>query len=234
MQKIGKFVGQALIIAFAAVIIAYTSALTFVLAARIVPDNMILQAITVILFDGAAFVWFILFISRANSVAQWGIAGLSWILSIMGVAVMAGGELAFSQSLFTVDEPEKLGFILVIAVIAAAIYNATMVYIFHLVDGEVWQSIENRIAVAAAMGEAYKTARAEIESGGNEQIKAITADLITAVTEEARQTIASKASAHRRAAQEAIILDAPVRPANARQYPADTGKALPTNPTKPR
>lgn len=230
MSKIGKFVGQILVIVFAAVIIGYTSFLTFILAGRIVPDNLILQAVTVVLFDGAAFVWFTLFLTRANSVYQWGIAAVSWVVSIVLVCIMAGGELAMSQSLFTVENPERLGFLLVIAVIGAAVYNAAMVYIFHLVDGDVLQDINKRVAVAAARAQIVSTALQSIESGQDERIQAEAEALKDSVIQEAAALLSAQAAAHRKAATEARVIDGELK----RSFSAETDAVNPTTPKNGR
>lgn len=172
MKKVFGFIGQVLVLAFAAAIIIYTTSLTFLLASKIVPENILLQAMVCILFDGAAFVWFVLFITRSNSVLQWGISALSWIVSMVGVAIMSAGELVMSQKLFNAGDPEKLGLILVVTVIVAAVYNAVMVYLFHFTDQVIINGIENSITTASAAQKVFEAARKQIEGGDNSQVQA--------------------------------------------------------------
>jgi hypothetical protein len=215
MRKIGQFIGQVLVLAFAAAIIIYTTSLTFLLAAKIVPDNIMLQAMVCILFDGAAFVWFVLFITKSNSVLQWGISALSWILSMAGVAVMAGGELLMSQKLFNIDNPEKLGLILVVTVIAAAIYNAISVYVFHFVDQNVMNHIENSISVSTAKQKIYDTARSTIEGGQSQEVQNAGYRLAAGLVNQAAAEIHQQAAKHE---HDAIrIIDSVARDAAPRQ-----------------
>ena len=248
MKKIGQFIGQVLVLAFAAAIIIYTTSLTFLLAAKIVPDNIMLQAMVCILFDGAAFVWFVLFITKSNSVLQWGISALSWILSMAGVAIMSAGELVMSQKLFNIDNPEKLGLILVVTVIAAAIYNAVMVYLFHFTDQVVINGIENSITTASAAQKVFEAARKQIEGGDNSQVQAAGRRLADGLINHSAATIMREAVKYERETTgmmeiiEGQARDIPPQPRQSaqpqRQYALDDTqpvqvKANPTTPAKP-
>lgn len=171
MKKVTGIIGQLIILIFAALVVGYTSSLTFILAARVVPDNIFLQAMTVVLFDGGALVWFVMFVTRANSIWQWALAAISWIISMAGVALMAGGELLMSQQLFEFKNQDQLGVVLVVACIAAAIYHAIAIYLFHFTDAKILNHIEDETSLASQEQAVLSAARADMESGNDPRLE---------------------------------------------------------------
>ena len=65
VKEIGAVIGKISGLVFAAAVIGYTAYLTYMLAQRLVPGNTILQAMTIVLFDIGALVWFVLFLTHA-------------------------------------------------------------------------------------------------------------------------------------------------------------------------
>lgn len=192
MNDIFKTIGKILGWVFAALVITYTTLLTFQLATRLTPGNLALQAMTVVLFDGAALTWFITFVTVARGTLQWAIAGIGFIVGLAGAIIMAGGELVLGQSLVTVDDPARLGWILVSTVIVAALVHATLIYLFHFADPEVKNRIENAQEVSKAIERAYKDARAEI----NRNVDSLTSGLLESVLHEAMQQINAATAVH--------------------------------------
>ncbi len=192
MKDIFGTAGKILGLIFAALVICYTSLLTIQLSARLTPGNTVLQFMTLVLFDGAAFVWFIQFITQAKATLQWAIAGIGFIVGLLGAVVMAGGELILGQSLVAVDDPSKIGWVLVATVILAALAHATLIYLFHFTDPETKNKIENAQEVSKALEHAYKDARAEI----SRNVDTLTAGLVESVLFEAQQQIGAATAAH--------------------------------------
>ena len=187
--KIGGFI-------FAALVITFTSWMTWLLAQRLIPDSTILQAMTLVLFDGAALVWFGTFIGNAKGTLQWAISGIGFLVGLAGAIIMAAGELILGQSLVVLEDPTTLGWILVATVIVAALAHASLVYTYHFADPAVKNRIENAQQVSKAIEKAYGDARQEIERHTQE----LTAGLRESVLYEAQQQITAATAAHIRGA----------------------------------
>ena len=196
MKDIFATIGKIGGLIFAAAVIGFTSWMTLNLAGRLIPGNTILQAMVLVLFDVGAFVWFVQFLTQARGTVQWAIAGIGFVVGIVGTVIMTAGELVLGQSLVVLDDPTKLGWILVSTVIVAALAHAVLIYAFHLVEPATLNRIENAQEVAKAVGKAYKDTRGEIERNSDE----LTAALRASVLFEAQQQIASATAAHIRGA----------------------------------
>ena len=192
MKEIGNTLGRILGLVFAALIIVYTSMLTLQLAQRLVPGNAVSQYMTLILFDGAALVWFIQFITQAKGTMQWAAAGLGFLVGLIGSITMAAGELILGQNLVTVDDPTRLGWVLVSTVIVAALAHATLVYLFHFADPVVKNRIENAQKVGSAIEAAYADARSEIDR----QREVLTRKIVDTVIFDAMEQFDAVSAAH--------------------------------------
>ena len=192
LATVGKIGG----LVFAALVIGFTSWLTWLLAKRLIPDSTVLQFMTLALFDGAALIWFIQFITQAKGTLQWAISGIGFLVGLAGAVIMAGGELILGQSLVVVEDPTTMGWVLVSTVIVAALAHASLVYAFHFTDPSVKNRIENAQQVSKAIEKAYGDARQEIERHTQE----LTAGLRESVLYEAQQQISAATAAHIRGA----------------------------------
>lgn len=194
MGAIFGVIGKILGFVFGALVIGFTAWLTYLLAARIIPDNTILQAMCVILFDGGALVWFILFLTQGKGTVQWAIAGIGFVVGLLGAVVMAGGELLLSQKLVGLEDTTQIGWILICTVIGAALCHATLTYAFHFTEPAVFNRIENAQKIANVQEKAYKSARAEIDRQADDMGK----DLAASLVYQARAELAAAALPHLR------------------------------------
>jgi hypothetical protein len=185
MKDIFGNVGKMLSFIFAALVIGYTATLTYLLAGRLVPGNLLLQLMTVALFDGAALVWFIMFITQAKGTTQWAMSLIGWVVGLIGAVIMVAGELILGQSLVAFNDPTRLGWVLITTVIIACVVHVTLVYLFHLAD----PTVRNRIEIAQKISEkverAYNDARKEIDRKQD----ALTAGLTDSIFAEAEQML---------------------------------------------
>ena len=237
MKDIFGVVVKILGLVFAAAVIGYTAYLTFLLAQRIVPDNTVLQFMTIVLFDFGAAVWFFQFIATSKSAAQWAIAGLGFAMGLGGAVVMAGGELILGQKLVVVDNLEQIGWILVSVNIAAALVHALLSYMFHLAEPSVINRIENSVKIASVQEKAFKAARAEIDRQADDMGK----DLASSLVYQARAELAAAALPHlRKGAQietqaaEAMTSGLIIPPAPRQDATPAAGLAMPRWPKRPQ
>lgn len=197
MGNIMKVVGKILMAIFFAVVIAFTSWMTLLLAQRMIPGNTILQFMTLSLFDVAAFVWFVSFVTQAKGTTQWAVSLIGFGIGIIGSVIMAAGELILGQKLVVLDDPTRLGWILIMVVIVAALAHALLTYAFHFSDPHMRNRIENEQKVAEAIEYAYKDAREQIEK----EMDNLTKDLVESVMFDARQQLSQVTAGHIRRAQ---------------------------------
>ena len=217
MKDIGLTLGKILGLLFAASVIVFTSGLTLALAQRIIPANDLLQYMCLVLFDGAAIVWFLMFITQAKGTAQWAFAGLGFLVGLIGSIIMAAGELILGQALVAIEDPTKLSWILITTIIVAALSHATLVYLFHFTAPAVKNRIETSQQISKAIEQAHSDARAEIAMHTDE----LTRPLFESVLFEARQQIAQSTAHHLRAAAklrvkndqvlDGVIVPAPIK-----------------------
>lgn len=194
MKDILGTIGKILGLCFAALVIGYTAYLTYLLAARLVPDNTILQAMTVVLFDGGALIWFTLFLTQAKGTAQWAIAGIGFAVGLVGAVIMAGGELILGQSLITLEDTTQIGWILIATTIGAALAHASLTYAFHFADPGTHNRIENAQKISKVTEQAYQNARAEIDRQAEEMGR----DLASSLIYQARAELSAAALPHLR------------------------------------
>lgn len=173
MDKVFRKLIGVIFLAFAAVVISYTAYLTFTLAGRIVPGNVIIQAMTVALFDVGALVWFGVLSfgdsgdddgdqNHERSIAQIVIAMSGFILSLIGVFVMVGAELILGQEMVLVDNPEQFGWMAIVAVIIMAIAHAFLAYAYKLASPEIWDKVDEAAQVAGVAGLMKKEANKQV------------------------------------------------------------------------
>jgi len=194
MKDIFGAIGKILGLCFAALVIGYTAYLTWLLAARLVPGNTVLQAMTIVLFDGGALIWFTLFLTQAKGTLQWAIAGIGFAIGLIGAIIMAGGELILGQSLVTLEDTTQIGWILIATNIVAALAHATLSYAFHFSDPATHNRIENAQKISKVTEKAYQNARAEIDR----QAEDMGRDLATSLVYQARAELAAAALPHLR------------------------------------
>ena len=123
------------------------------------PNNLWLQLMTVMLFDGAAIVWAIMFVTQAKSTSQWAFSAVGFVIGLLGAVLMAAGELILGQNLVTFSDPTRLGWILITAVITACVTHVTLIYLYHFSDPMVKNRIEIQQKVAAKIERAHLDAR---------------------------------------------------------------------------
>lgn len=221
MKDIAGNVGKMLGYLFAALVIGYTATLTYMLAGRLVPGNLFLQIMTVALFDGAALVWFIMFVTQAKGTSQWAMALVGWVVGLIGAVIMVAGELILGQKLVVFSDPSRLGWVLITTVIIACVVHVTLVYLFHLADPTVRNRIEIAQKVSEKIERAYNDARKEIDR----QQDQLTAGLSESIFADARQVLENVTALNIRSknrkeqSNREIVRDATIIPGIARDTP---------------
>ncbi len=178
MKDIFSTVGKVMGLLFAALVIGYTSWLTYLLAQMLIPDQVFLQVMTLVLFDVAALVWFVQFLTTARGTMQWALAAIGFLVAIVGTVIMAVGELVLGQQLVVIEDPTRIGWILIATLAVSALVHVLLIYLFHFSDPMLMNRIETAQKVGAAISQAGQDARAEIDRNMPE----ITANLVDSGT----------------------------------------------------
>jgi hypothetical protein len=164
MKDIGVWIGKAITLLFATLIIFYTASLTFMVAGRLLPGNLLMQVMTVVLFDVAAIIWFLTYITQARSTSQWAISLIGFGIGLLGTVTMAAGELILGQQLVVFNDPSRLGWILITCVIVACLAHVTLVYLYHFTDPVTKNRVDMQQQVAAKIAQANKEAIQMLEA----------------------------------------------------------------------
>jgi hypothetical protein len=147
---------------------------------------------TVMLFDGAAIVWAITFVTQAKSTSQWAFAAVGFVIGLLGAVLMAAGELILGQNLVTFNDPTRLGWILITAVITACVTHVTLIYLYHFADPMVKNRIEIQQKIASKIEQAHVDARNLLDR----ETSQLTAGIRDSVIEAAKQLLEGEIGIH--------------------------------------
>lgn len=196
MKDIFSVIGKISGLLFAAGVICFTGWMTMKLGQLLIPGDTIMQFMILVLFDVAALVWFVQFITQARGTTQWAIAFIGWLIGLTGAVIMTAGELVLGQKLVVIDDPTRFGWIIIATVVLSALAHAVLIYLFHFSDPGTRNRIENAQKVSKAIETAYNNSRQEIDN----RIDELTAGLVESALHEARQQINAITAYHIRAA----------------------------------
>ncbi len=185
MKDIFGTISKILGLVFAAGVITFTGWMTMKLGQRLIPGDTLMQWMILVLFDGAALVWFFQFLTQAKGTAQWAFSALGWLIGLVGAVVMTAGELVLGQKLVVIDDPTRFGWIVISTVVLAALSHALLVYLFHFSAPSTRNRIENAQRVSKAIETAYNSARQQIDNKTDE----LTAGLVESTIHEAQMQI---------------------------------------------
>lgn len=160
MKRANQVIASIMFMAFVVIILLWTATLTWSLVARILPGDQATSWFALALFDGGALTWLYVWKSKAKGAGQRGIALLMMVIDLIGVIIMAGGEIALSQSFF---DPGDLGKYLVYALIGWTLLNVAAVYGFHVNDPETLKDAEVRDVQDEVQEESLKQLRAKMQ-----------------------------------------------------------------------
>lgn len=141
MNRANKVIGSILFTAFIIAVLVWTGVLTFSLVSRIMPGQGFTPWFALALFDGGALTWLFVLRGLARGAWQRGISMLMLGIDLVGVVIMAGGEIMMGQ---TFTDPGDLGVYLVYALVLWTLMNVIAIYGFHATDPEAIKEAEIR------------------------------------------------------------------------------------------
>lgn len=102
---------------------------------RLFPDNLVIQFASLVIFDGGALVWFLVFLYMAEGVAQRGISVIGTVVDLLGAGMIAFAEVFTSGQGFVALDGDTVRWLQVIVTYAIPLWlilNVIFTYGFHM------------------------------------------------------------------------------------------------------
>ncbi len=167
-NSVGRSIGTVGFYIFAAGILIWTASLTQSLVSIILPGNVILSWFALLLFDGGALIWLMVFMFVSSGPMQRAISLLMMCFDLIGVGLMSFAELYLGGQTLTAV-PAMLGMIVIWGVGLSTIANVAAAYAYHVTDPKhaatmrlrAMKDVITMSAIEQAEGEIEARARAE-------------------------------------------------------------------------
>jgi|GEM_PF-1166556 len=157
MKKIMPNIAGVFFAMFSLGIVALLMSYTWQALARIFPDNLIAQAMGMILFDVGALAWLGAFIYLSKSAMQYAFSFIGFVFGVLGTLGMVAVEVMLGgQELMT--PPEWINSALVYGFVVAAAAHVILFYAYKIAAPEVNAEISLGIETANITEEAMKQA----------------------------------------------------------------------------
>ncbi len=140
---------------FAVGVFVIVISLSYSALGRIFPGRLFDQSAGMLLFDAAAIVWFLTFISNSKSVSQYVASGLGFLLGVLGSLGLIGIEVGISSGMLNAADMVKP---LTYVFILAAIGHLIITYAFHGSAPEISAQISMGFEQARAQEEGMRQA----------------------------------------------------------------------------
>lgn len=163
MQKILKPLAAYIFAAFVVGMFALVISLTFSALGRIFPDNFANQLIGLVLFDISSVAWGLNFVYKSESVGQYAIAAIGFLVGLFGTIAMVASEVMLSASDLTAP-PDWIGNALTYGFILAAVLHLVLGYAHVATSPEIDASIRLGATQAEITAEAMRQAEEQLES----------------------------------------------------------------------
>lgn len=162
MKSLLKVVATIAFYAFVVVVAMWTASLTLGEVRDLLPNDPVTPFFALALFDGGAFVWLLVFISKAKGLYQRGVSLIMLLLDLAGVVAISAARLITGGQTMTAIPPE-LGAAVVYGVAVMTAINFLGAYAFHVTDPETLAEIEARSLEDELYQEAQDQARANMD-----------------------------------------------------------------------
>lgn len=143
------------------IVLAWTASLTLAIGFELFPADPVTPFFMLALYDGGALIWLLVFIFKAQGMAQRAIALLIMIVDLIGVVFLSGAELFLGGQELT-SIPDGLGTFVVWAVALSTLANVFAIYAFHLADPETSSAIRMRNLQDKVTDEALKQIETDV------------------------------------------------------------------------
>ena len=163
MKKILKPLAGFLFAGFLIGMFGLVISLTFSALGRIFPDNFANQIIGLVLFDVAALAWGMAFVYKSQSVAQYALAAIGFLVGLAGTFIMIASEVMLSAEGLT-NAPPWVAQALTYTFIAASAIHLSLGYAHAATSPEVDAQIRLGASQSQITSEAIRQAEDELES----------------------------------------------------------------------
>lgn len=176
MNDVMRFVSKFFFYLMSLALLVFTASMTLEVAKMLLPGRQLLQYFTLVVFDGGAFGWLLVWLKYSDNSAQKGIAFIMMVLDLLGVGFMVGADL-FMGGQQLVKVPENLGMLTISVVILAVLLNLYAMYAYHMFEPGAAREIRMRVLAAKVQEEAERQVEANIQGEAAELAKYLAAGL---------------------------------------------------------
>lgn len=126
--------------AIVAGLLIWTASLDYRLIARLIPNQRMLPAFGLVLFDGGLMGWLFTYIYRSRSSLQRLLSAVMTVISLVGIGLFTAVSLIFeAEQVITFIDTENLPNIVVIAIGIQTFLFVASTVLFHLADPEIME-----------------------------------------------------------------------------------------------
>jgi len=166
--------------AFGIAILGLLMSLTYQALQRIFPTSFINTIWGLVLFDIAAICWALAFVFGSETVTQYAVSAIGFLVGFIGTLGMVAAEVVLGQSMF-VANAEQISQWLVYGFIGATALHAALLYGHHAGAQEIRQRIDVGIARGEITTEAIKQAAATLDAERGRLAETITREIVDQV-----------------------------------------------------
>jgi apolipoprotein N-acyltransferase len=165
---------------FGIAILGLLMSLTYQALQRIFPTSFINTIWGLVLFDIAAICWALAFVFGSETVTQYAVSAIGFLVGFLGTLGMVAAEVILGQSMF-VANAEQISQWLVYGFIGATALHAALLYGHHAGAQEIKQRIDVGIARGEITTEAIKQATATLDAERGRLAETITREIVDQV-----------------------------------------------------
>ena len=161
MKDVLSKVTQYLFYILVGIVLAWTASLTLAIGFKLFPQDAITPFFILALYDLGALIWLLVFIFKAQGLAQRAIAFIAMAIDLIGVVFLSGAELFLGGQELT-EIPAGLGTFVVWAVALSTLANVVAIYAYHLSDPDTASAIRMRNLQDRVTNEALNQIEADV------------------------------------------------------------------------
>ena len=177
--------------AFAIAVIGLLMSLTYQAMQRIFPGNFGNQIWGLVLFDIAAISWALAFVFHSESVTQYAVSAIGFLVGFIGTLGMVAAEVVLGQDLMTANT-QQIGQWIVYGFIGATALHAALIYAHHASTPDISEKINIGIARGEIVTAAITQATKSLEADKAQLAQSITQEIIDRVKRDLEIPIPAK------------------------------------------
>lgn len=151
---------------------------------RLFPDNLVIQFASLVIFDGGALVWFLVFLYMAEGVAQRGISVIGTVIDLLGAGMIAFAEVFTSGQGFVALDADTVKWLQIIVTYAIPLWvilNVIFTYGFHMTSPGMTLQMKARTAQDQLLEHAFHLVEKKMGANSERLAEHMSDDMVTGV-----------------------------------------------------